>query len=184
MDKRILDACFEALGELGYARMSIVDVARRAGVARPSLYRRWETKEQLAIAALDHAQAGIVDLPNTGDLRSDLAAHLTSLHQTLTRPNGMAIVGTMLAEEITTPALLAGFRERVVPLRRRLIRELLERGRDTGELNPEADLDLLVDLGVGAFYARYVSGQPFGARWATHTAEAVIASAQNPHPAR
>ena len=176
-DERILDACFAVMSELGYARMSVVDVARRAEVTRPTVYRRWATKEELAVAALERAQAGIVELPDTGDLRGDLVAHLRSLHQTLTRPNGMAIIGTMLAEEFTTPALLAGFREHVVPPRRRHLRAVLARAQQGGRLSPAADLDLLVDLAVGACYARYVSGTRFEGGWADAVAETLIRAA-------
>ncbi|MDT7581517.1 MAG: hypothetical protein QOK35_2781, partial [Pseudonocardiales bacterium] len=118
LDDAILDACFAVLSAVGYAGMSIDAVARRAGVTRPTIYRRWPGKQELVIAALSRAQAGIVDLPDTGDVRHDLVAQLRSLRQTLTRPHGMAVIGSMLAEEHTAPALLAGFRDQVVAQRR------------------------------------------------------------------
>jgi AcrR family transcriptional regulator len=174
VDGRILDTCFTVLGEVGYSRMSVVDVAARAGVTRPTVYRRWPNKEDLAVAALDRAQSGIVQLPNSGRLLEDLREHLRSLADTLRRPNGMAIIGTMLAEEVSTPAPIEGFRARVVSPRRRLMREVLLRARDIGELDADADLDLLVDLGVGACYARCISGEDFGDDWPAHTAAAVV----------
>ena len=173
-DERILTACFEALGDAGYARLSVDMVARRAGVTRPTVYRRWSTKEELVVAALDRAQSGIVELPDTGDLEADLAEHLRSLHQTLSRPHGMAIIGTMLAEEHTTPALLDGFRRVVVSARRAAMLRLFRRAR------PDADPgqhELLVDLAVGAFYARYVAGHPFPTDWPQRTAAAVVRAA-------
>ena len=160
LDDAILDACFAVLSAVGYARMSIDAVARRAGVTRPTVYRRWPGKEELTIAALSRAQAGIVDLPDTGDVRHDLTAQLRSLRQTLTRPHGMAVIGSMLAEEHTAPALLAGFRTQVVAQRRAPIHRILARlGR--GEEATEAAVDLL----VGACYAAYVAGGPMSDDW-------------------
>lgn len=140
--------------------MSVDAVARRAGVTRPTIYRRWPAKEELAVSALSRAQAGIVDLPDTGDVRHDLTAQLRSLRQTLTRPHGMAVIGSMLAEEHTCPALLAGFRVQVVAPRRAPIHRILARlGR--GEPATEAAVDLL----VGACYAAYVAGGDMSDAW-------------------
>jgi AcrR family transcriptional regulator len=171
LDDQILDACFSLLSEVGYARLSVEAVAGRAGVTRPTVYRRWASKQNLVVASLARAQSGIEQLPDTGDLERDLVAHLRSLHQTLSRPFGMAIIGTMLAEEHTTPELLAGFRDKVVKDRRAAFQGLFRRA------DPGADderLTLLVDLAVGAFYARYIAGQPFGADWAEQVAVHIV----------
>ena len=160
IDDAILDACFAVLGSVGYARMSLDAVARHAGVTRPTIYRRFDGKEDLVIAALSRAQRGIVDLPDTGDVRNDLVAQLRSLRQTLTRPNGMAVIGSMLAEEHSSPALLAGFRAEVVGPRRAPARRVLARlGRD------EEEVETMVDLLFGACYARYVAGEPMTDAW-------------------
>jgi AcrR family transcriptional regulator len=169
--EQILDACFDLLSDVGYARMSIDAVARRAGVTRPTVYRRWPSKEALAVAALERAQSGIDQLPETEDAAADLVVHLRSLHQTLSRPNGMAIIGTMLAEEHTTPALLDGFRRHVVSPRRAPLRRLIGRAAPLADDDTQ---DLLVDLLVGAFYARYVAGTPFPTDWAERTVRAVL----------
>ncbi len=171
LNDRILDACFSLLSELGYARLSVEAVAGRAGVTRPTVYRRWATKQDLVVSSLARAQSGIVRLPDTGDLEGDLVVHLRSLHQTLSRPFGMAIIGTMLAEEHSTPELLDGFREHVVKERRAAFLGLFRRAAPHAN---EEDLNLSVDLAVGAFYARYVAGQPFGADWAERVASRVI----------
>jgi AcrR family transcriptional regulator len=177
LDRRILDACFDVLSEVGYARLSVEAVALRAGVTRPTVYRRWATKQDLVVSSLARAQSGIVQLPDTGDLEGDLVAHLRSLHQTLSRPFGMAIIGTMLAEEHTTPELLEGFREHVVKDRRAAFLGLFRRAAPSAN---EEDLTLLVDLAVGAFYARYVAGQPFSADWAERVASCIVVLVRRP----
>ena len=169
LDDVILDACFAVMSAVGYAGMSVDAVARRAGVSRPTVYRRWPGKEELAVAALSRAQSGIDELPDTGDVRGDLTAQLRSLRQTLTRPHGMAVIGSMLAEEHTAPALLAGFRDRVVAARRAPIHRILAR-LGHGEPATEA----LVDLLVGSCYARYVAGAPMTDDWVTTVVDLLL----------
>lgn len=169
LDDAILDACFAVMSAVGYAGMSVDTVARRAGVTRPTIYRRWHGKEELAVAALSRAQGGIVDLPDTGDVRVDLTAQLRSLCQTLTRPHGMAVIGSVLAEEHTAPALLAGFRDQVVAPRRAPIHRILDR-LGHGEPTTEA----LADLLVGSCYARYVAGAPMSDEWVTAVVDILL----------
>src|SRR5689334_25219964 len=80
---RVQDAVFEAtfqlLEEKGYEGLSIASIAERAGVHETSLYRRWKTKEQLVLDAVNHRVAQEIPAPDTGALCSDLVAVLQSL---------------------------------------------------------------------------------------------------------
>jgi AcrR family transcriptional regulator len=179
-DRRILDAALRLLGRDGYARMSLDAVAAEAGVTRPTIYRRYAGKADLAEAALAALAARRDEsLPaETGDLRTDLVAHLRHFKEGVSRPFGVALVGTVLAEERETPGLLAMYRERIVGPRRRLIRGVLERAVARGGLRPGADLDAAVNALVGAFYAHYLVGAPFAADWEERVVETVVAGIQ------
>ena len=135
--------------------MSLDAVAAAAKVSKPTLYRRWESKADVATAALRTLQ--IAEMPvNTGSTKGDLTRALENFSRSLLRPNGMALIGTVLAEEQHTPDLLRLFRERLVTPRRNLIRETLERGVASGELRSGASLDAAANMLVGAIYARYL----------------------------
>jgi AcrR family transcriptional regulator len=181
-DVAILQSCFEILSEVGYTGMTVEAVAARAGVTRPTIYRRWPSRAALAVAALARAQEGIRDLPETGAPRADLVAHLESLKQTLNRPFGMAIIGSILAEEHDTPVLLDGFRSLVIGPRRAPIRRIMSEMRLDGKRLSPTEIDVRVDLLVGACYARYVSGQPFHPRWARAVVDAILAGCTEPSP--
>src|SRR5262245_48959331 len=105
-DEAILEATLRLLGEWGYARMSVEAVAAAAGTTKPTIYRRWPGKEALAVAALEHLQGRDEPAP-TGDTEADLVALLDDFRRKLLRPNGLAMIGTLLAEERHTPGLLA-----------------------------------------------------------------------------
>ncbi len=49
--KKILKAAYELLDEVGFMDLTIEGVAARAEVGKPTIYRRWKTKAQLAMDA-------------------------------------------------------------------------------------------------------------------------------------
>ena len=157
VDAAILDAALDALARDGYRRMSVDGVARAAGVTKPTIYRRWPAKADLATAALSRLQQSEAPLATTGSAREKLLAHLRSFQKSLLRPNGMAMIGTLLAEETHTPELVRLFRERIVVHRRESLRELLEEASAGGELASDTDIDAAVNMIVGSFYARYLA---------------------------
>lgn len=160
----MLDAALELLGRDGYSRMSIERVAAAAGVTRPTVYRRWPTKAALATDALA-ALAATEHRPDTGSARDDLVGLLRAFRRSLLRPNGMATLGTVLAEEAHTPELVAHFRERLVAPRRTAIRTVLARGVERGEIDRAADLDTAINAIVGSFYARYLANGTIPRDW-------------------
>jgi AcrR family transcriptional regulator len=182
VDDAILAAARAELGARGYARMTVDAVAARAGVSKPTIYLRHPTKADLATAAI--ASMRVQPRPGpTDDLRADLIAHLRLLRVGLERPNGMTMLGTVLAEENDTPELLALFRERLVKPRRRELRAVLQAARDRGELRPDVDLGVVVSALVGAFLARYLAGEPIGGRGVCTLADSVLVGVRlNPPP--
>jgi AcrR family transcriptional regulator len=162
--ERILDAALALLGEAGYAGLSMEAVARRAGVSKPTLYRRWPSKADLATAALARFQAAEPRAAG-GTTRERLVAHLRAFRRSLLRPNGMATLGTLLAEEERLPELLALFRERIVARRRGWIREILLDGVANEEVRADVDADAVAALLVGSFYARYLSEGGVAESW-------------------
>lgn len=142
----------------GYARMSVDAVAASAGVSKPTLYRRYPSKAALATAALAHVREQTAPR-ETGDTRADLVALLRHFRAGVERPFGMAMVGTVLAEEHHTPELFAEFRRRLVEPRRQMLRGVLERARLQGELADDADLETAVNMLVGSYYATYLAGR-------------------------
>jgi AcrR family transcriptional regulator len=155
-ERRILEAALGLLRREGYNRMSVDAVAAVAGVSKPTIYRRWASKEDLATAAVRTLQ--LIEPPvNTGTCKADLVRTLENFSRSLLRPNGMSLIGTVLAEEAHTPDLIRLFRERIVTPRRHMLRSILERARASGEIQPDANLDCAVNMLVGAFYARYLA---------------------------
>ena len=173
----ILTAAIDLLLEPGLHAMSMDDVAQRAGVSKATIYRWWPSKELLALDAL--ATAWATPTPDTqrdtGSLRGDLLAGLrTWLRQLKQRPYGRVIAG-LVAQAQTDPEFAKLYREHFVQPRRANTRELLRRAIDRGEIPPDTNIDVTLDLLYGPIYHRLLHGHaPLTDRFAQQVIDTVI----------
>jgi AcrR family transcriptional regulator len=152
-------AAIELLVEDGYSGMTIDGVAARAGVGKATIYRRWDTKEDLVVDAFLQRCRDHVVSPDTGTLRGDLLQLYRALLAKFRR-DGLA-TQAFVAEQHRHPELAATFRAAFLNERRAAMREVLERGVARGELPAQADLDLLGDVGSALMWHRLtISGAP------------------------
>ncbi len=159
----INEAALRLLMEVGYARLSMEGVASEAGVARATVYRRFKDKADLVTAAIAH-HAGAESPPGPSDNpRSDLQQFLVDFDDRFNR-SCIEVLGGLLADR-EDPTALALHRQRVIAPRRAYARSLLERARDLGQLDPNADLDLALDMLVGLVIARAISGEEHRSGW-------------------
>src|SRR5438552_14982335 len=159
-DRLILERAHRLLREVGYDRLTIDAVAREAGVARTTVYRRYRDKADLVSAAIQTLRQPVKRAAG-GDARRDLIAHLDSVR----RNYGMSLAGTLLMEEPYNPRLLELFRERMVTPQRRIVAETIQEGIARGEIRPDVDVERVLDLFLGAFFAAvFASGRP-GPDW-------------------
>lgn len=158
--------------------MSLTAIADEAQTTRPALYRRWPTKAGLAAAAV---QAGAATGPDTADPDANqrgqhpllaLEAELDSFRRGVSRPGRLSLVGTML-QDSTDPDTLSRYRAQVVAPRRQRIRAILQRARQLGLIDADADLDIAVTMCTGSWYARALAGDPPPPDWPTRTAALV-----------
>lgn len=173
-DDAILSAAVDALRRHGYSRMSMEGVAAAAGVSKPTLYLRYGSKAELAAAAFARIRLGGAPAP-TGALRADLVAQLRHLRSSLDGL-GMALVGVCLAEEDHLPDLIDELRARSLRPGRQLMRDALADARERGDLPPDADLETAIEIAFGAYYARYIAGEPFDDGWDERVADATLRS--------
>jgi AcrR family transcriptional regulator len=172
-DRAILEAALTLMARDGYARMSVDAVAAEAGVSKPTLYLRYPSKAALATAALAHVREETAP-KRTGDTRADLVALLRHFRAGVERPHGMAMVGTVLAEERHTPELFAEFQMRLVEPRRRMLSSVLVRAQARGELAADADLETAVNALVGSYYAGYLASGRSPRDWPERVVELVL----------
>ena len=156
IDEAVLKTTLRHLAERGYAGMSINAIAAELGVSKPTIYLRWPSKMDLAIAAVTSLY---VDQPEatTGDVRADLIAHVRNV-QRVHATVGIGLTATVLGEQQSNPALIAAFRARAVRPSRQRARRILQAGIRRGHIRADVDVDVAVNLLVGALYAAYLAG--------------------------
>lgn len=161
-DDVILAATLELLAEDGFNDMSMEAVALRAGVGKPTIYRRWPSKTALVIDALSqHAPA--IEIPEGATVREQLTALMVGLARSMrTGPAGRIMAG-LVAQIHHDPELAEVFRDAFVAKRRRLVFVLLREGIERGELRPDLDLELAADQLAGpCVMRRLVTGGSLG----------------------
>jgi AcrR family transcriptional regulator len=144
VDAAIRAATMELLGEAGYARLTMEQVARRAGVSKDSLYRRWPNKLALVTDALTRRARPVPEVPDTGSLPEDMRAFLRALLRARTEA-GRAL--TAVSGEIASnPELRKAWHLGIGGTITGCLREIVTRAAGRGELPEGTDVELLAEL--------------------------------------
>jgi AcrR family transcriptional regulator len=155
----ITTAAIDALAEYGYARLSMESVAKRAGVGKSALYRRWPSKLDMVTAVLAQLSVPATAPPDTGTLRGDLRALLGAVADWFTDPTMRAILPSLIAEYDRNPALAQATATHIGEPRRTWAGQALDRAVRRDEITEE-QADLLLDLLAAPTYWRVAHGRP------------------------
>ena len=141
----ICDAVFELLGEVGYDRMSMDAVATRARASKATIYRGWPSKPELVMDAIEHRYGGKAETPDTGTLRGDLYAQLTTVCAAASGVDGDVFTGLLTAA--THNAELAEVMHRCAyESKHEMYESMLKRAVDRGEPFDGTRADLLHEV--------------------------------------
>jgi len=173
-EEAILRTALEILDDVGYGSFSIEAVAAQAGVGRPTIYRRWPSKLDLAIEAVVRL-APPLKVTDTGDPLADLRHLVAALLPDITS----SAAGRALIALATDPEVHAGLArhldERYLRPRRAVFAGLLRRAADAGQIRPDLDHELLIDFVLGAALYRWlVTGQPVNRQTARQIVDTVL----------
>ncbi|MFJ8867420.1 TetR/AcrR family transcriptional regulator [Streptomyces sp. NPDC102473] len=172
-DAAILEATRASLVDLGWSKLTMGDVATRAGVAKTTLYRRWAGKNELVVDAVA-VLFDELELPDLGSLAADVEAVVLQFAALLERPETKTALMAVVAESTRDEALRDRIRNSIVARQKRLVLQGRERAQGRGELPLEPDpeaaartVDLIFDVIAGAVVHRaLVSAEPVDADWA------------------
>jgi AcrR family transcriptional regulator len=152
----IRTAFFEELAAVGYGKLSIDALAKRAGVGKAAIYRRWPGKQAMVVALVSAVAIAAIDIPDTGTLRGDLRQFLVNACAALSHPLACTIVPDLLAEATRNIELADALLVAIRAPRRAKAAQLLQRAIDRGELPTDASLELSLDFLAGPLYWRMV----------------------------
>jgi AcrR family transcriptional regulator len=146
----------ELLTESSYGEVTMEGIAARAGVSKQTLYNWWPSKARLAMEAYAATAATRIPESDTGSTQEDLQRLLCFTCQVLGRGEsslGATLAGLIAAAQ-SDDELGCELRETLIAARRRVATRILQRGMERGEVDPELDLPLVLDLLYGPIWYR------------------------------
>src|SRR5580693_8250252 len=149
----IMDGVYTLLQEKSVRDLTIEEVAKRARVGKPTLYKWWPTKATLVLAMLCERMAPNLEKPTALSAEESLRLRVRRLIDAFNGPFGKIVAG-LIAEGQSEAAVLQEFFGRWVSPRRNATITDLQRGKNAGELRSETDPELLNDAIFGAIYSR------------------------------
>lgn len=162
VDRQLVDATVDLVSEAGFEGLTMEAVAKRAGVAKATVYRRFPSKVDLVVAVCHAVSPTLPEPPDTGSVRDDLLAVLTSVTQKLQRSDTGRLMPAMVAASGHQPEVREAL-GRFSASRRSTTTAVLERAIERGELRADADVELLTDALVGPLiYRHLVTGRSTG----------------------
>jgi AcrR family transcriptional regulator len=173
--KQILDASRELLAEGGVQGLTVEGVAARSGVAKTTIYRRYRSKDELALAVLIDMVDHVAAVPDLGDARAELVVFVDRATKVLGSTLMGQVMKGLVSDLATDPDLAKAFRERVVGRRVAEIGRVVERGIARGELRSDTDPDFVNELLFGPVYYRLLlSGKKLDGAFAERIVAAVL----------
>jgi AcrR family transcriptional regulator len=151
-EQQILRAAIQELALSDYGGMSIEGVARRAGVNKTTVYRKWETKVDLLRAALGSVFDSFPVGPTLGDLRSDMLRLGKQFRVFTQSVEGKSLMRLRLLQHPEPE--LAEIAKQLNARQSKEVRVLVEAAIARGEVSRDIDLVLLLDMLWGVLYAR------------------------------
>jgi AcrR family transcriptional regulator len=157
-DEAIVRAALELLAEHGYRALTMEQVRERSGVGKATLYRRYGSKEELVRAAIVHLNSDIPLPDDTGSVVGDFAATAQTILAGAARTGALTLMPRLLSDVVGDPEMHELFYEHLVEPRRRVVRAIIARAQERGEIRRDVDPEIAVDLMVGTFIYRVIIG--------------------------
>jgi len=163
IDEAVMTVALEHLSRNGIGGFSIAAVASDAGTTRPAIYRRWNGKIDLLIAAV--AWLASTEPPTrTGRPYADLVREMQHFRHCISHVGALSLAGVMLTDGVEEP-IRSTYHEQIAHPRWRRLGETLLLAVDLGELPGDADIELGTSLLTGSWYAFAWSGRDPGEDW-------------------
>lgn len=152
----IVAAAYAELQGVGFRRVTIEGIARRAGVSKATVYRWWPNKDALMLEAVnsdpENHYPEFGDSPDTKERLNEEIHGVLSYFKTRT---GAAFLD-LVAESRFDGSLATALSQEFVAGRRAATRRVVADGVARGQIRQDLDVDTLMDMVWGAIYYRFL----------------------------
>jgi AcrR family transcriptional regulator len=173
--RAILDAALDLIESDGYGRLTMEGVAKRAAVSKQTIYRWWPSPAAVLMEALNERAATLVPHRDVGaferNLRGFIRRTVAGLHD-----GNAPLVASLRAEAQRDQLFAATFRDQFLARRRAALRAVFDTAIQRGELDTDANIDLLVEIAFGTVWYRVLGKHgPLSRRFADELTDALLA---------
>ena len=152
----VLRAASALMREVGIRAMTTDEIASRSGTSKATIYKWWPNKYAVAVEAFLSEMATESADPDTGSAHEDFRLALRGLIHFYASKSGR-VFAQLVAEAQFDPEVAVELRDRLVGSRRRLVKAIWDRGVARGELSPDVDPEVAIDLVFGPAMYRLVA---------------------------
>ena len=159
LHQEIIAAATKVLAKEGPTRFTIEAVAKLAGCGKPTIYRWWPSRSALLLEVYDRLVEQELFPPEGIDLAKDLAAMMRQIWGVWRKGSVGSLYRLILSEMILEKEGARYLREVFIPRRQAFTAIAFQSAKDRGEIPPETDIKLLMDLLYGYSLFRLITGQ-------------------------
>lgn len=167
----ILKATLELLGEIGFETMSIEAISARAGVGKTTIYRRYNSKEELVADAIENIRQDII-IPNTGNLWSDLDELIDNAALITLSPLGRQTVAMIISSASSNSQFAQIYWTKYLQPRREAFATVIKRAKTRNEIQTNLDSNLVFDSMSGIMLYTLIF-QPTAESWSEYVRRAL-----------
>src|SRR3954453_13436134 len=174
-DRAIITAALELMAEHGVHALRVDDVARRAGVGKATIYRRYRSKDQLVTDAVGALVNQEIEIPDSGSTREDLLVLMREAVQLPRGPRAAKLMPAVVEEMSRNAELAAIARDRFLTGRRAALRAVFERAITRGDLRRDLAVGFALDVLAGPLFCRLlITGSPIDEGLAQAVVELIL----------
>ncbi|MFI9649285.1 TetR/AcrR family transcriptional regulator [Streptomyces sp. NPDC052040] len=156
----VLHAADDLLVEHGFGALTVEAIARRAGVAKQTIYRWWPSKVEILLDTLIEDSNKRLPVPTEEPTADSIRGYLRDFAQFLTDDTAGKVLLALIAEAQHDPGTARSFQERYLAPRRQQESDMLVHAVDAGEVSPGLGPDATMDALVGPMLYRALVGSP------------------------
>lgn len=150
----ILSAVLAELADVGYGKLSMDGVARRARAGKAALYRRWSAKQDMVLDAVISVSLPVAEETSSGDIRTDVIGLVRGVDSWIGDPLMSRVLPDLLAEAKRNTALADALTEQLGAPRREAGRTLIAAAIARGDVRADVDVEYALDLMAGPIFWR------------------------------
>ncbi|KMO82824.1 TetR-like C-terminal domain-containing protein [Mycolicibacterium chlorophenolicum] len=171
----IVEAVLDELADVGFGRLSMDGVARRARAGKAALYRRWPSKQEMVLDVVTELSVPMAATTPSDDLAADIAALVGGVDDWLTDARMSRILPDLLAEAMRNPGLAAALTDRLGAARRGYGQAVIDAAIARGEVSSDVDSEYVLDLVAAPVFWRFCGRrEPTGPAFLDRVVDSVL----------